>query len=356
MFHQPREFTGYEELIMANKGKHLPDSVSRRSDKITILSFFMMLGIVWTHSRLPDWNVVPDYFHQLVLWNEIGQDTVAAFFLITAFLYFRNFSIEKYTEKLKTRFYSLIIPYLIWNTLNAVGWFVTTRLTGNQYVNDSFTFDSVWHFVADIVASKFSVLWYVGVIIVYAVASPVFYYLGRNKRVATASIIVFLIIGISFHHPFCSPIVWMSIYMMGAYLGMHHKDYMFGHQPVSVTIVALLAFPLSVWYSHMHDTMLAVNIRTWASAFFFIGIYDVFDRILHFKVHHIYKYTFFLYATHYILVHVGQRYIIVNANNVAGCWLAYVLVPPLVVVVCLSTAYVMNKHLPRLYDILTGQR
>jgi hypothetical protein len=33
-----------------------------------------------------------------------------------------------------------------------------------------------------------------------------------------------------------------------------------------------------------------------------------------------------------------------------------VLVPPLVVVVCLSAAYILDKHLPRLYDILTGQR
>ena len=33
----------------------------------------MMLGIVWTHSRLPHWNNVPGYFHQLAIINELGQ-------------------------------------------------------------------------------------------------------------------------------------------------------------------------------------------------------------------------------------------------------------------------------------------
>ena len=53
----------------------------QKSEKIFILSFLLMLGIVWTHSRFPIFENVPSYFSKLFLFNEIGQDAVAPFFL-----------------------------------------------------------------------------------------------------------------------------------------------------------------------------------------------------------------------------------------------------------------------------------
>ena len=66
----------------------------QKSEKIFILSFLLMLGIVWTHSRIPIIENVPNYFSKLLLFNEIGQDAVAPFFLITGFLFFRNFQMN----------------------------------------------------------------------------------------------------------------------------------------------------------------------------------------------------------------------------------------------------------------------
>ncbi len=52
----------------------------QKSEKILILSFLMMLCIVWTHSRIPIQDNVPNYFSKLLILNEIGQDAVAPFF------------------------------------------------------------------------------------------------------------------------------------------------------------------------------------------------------------------------------------------------------------------------------------
>ncbi|MBQ7420047.1 MAG: acyltransferase [Prevotella sp.] len=330
--------------------------MKQRSIKIQNLSFFMMLAIVWTHSRLPRWEIVPDYFQQLLIFNEIGEDAVAPFFLITGFLFFRNFHINKYSEKLKTRFRSLVIPYLLWNALGALAWFLVISSTGNQYVSDRFYFDSWTEVIGNILGCKYTVLWYVGVIIVYALAAPVFYYLARSLRTAVIAVIIFLIIGIAFHHPFASPLVWMSIYMMGALLGVHYNDYLFKPQPLWITFLALVAFPVSVWLSHQYDSMLCVNLRAWTSVFFYIGLYDLLDKVFHFAPHRIYRYSFFLYATHYIPVHVLQRYVIANMGNTVGCWIAYLLIPPLVVFLCVSVAYFLDEKVHRLYAILSGDR
>jgi len=328
----------------------------QQSVKIKNLSFFMMIAIVWTHSRLPKWDVVPDYFHQLAIFNEIGEDAVAPFFLITGYLFFQNFQMSNYVEKLKKRAHSLVVPYILWNTIGVFLWFFLVACSGYKYTSNQYSFDSPLEVIGNIFVCKYTILWYVGVIIIYAVAAPIFYYLLRSKTTAVLSVIVFLLIGVSFHHPFASPLVWMSIYMMGALLGVYYKDYFYQPQPIWLTVVAVVVFPISVWLCHQQESMLYVNLRQWSSVFFYIGMYDIFDRIFHFKQHRVYNYSFFLYASHYFLVHVSQRYVITHFSNVAGCWIAYLVVPLVVILLCLSFARLLDYKAHSLYKLLSGGR
>ena len=315
-----------------------------------------MLCIVWTHSRLPEWEGVPEYFSRLSLCNEIGQDAVAPFFLITGFLFYRNFRMDRYAAKLKTRFRSLVIPYLLWNTFTAIFLYLVICHWGYTYISAHIYFDSIGEIVGSIFACDFTVLWYVGVIIVYALVAPLFYYLGLNKRVAIGTIIVFFIIGIAFHHPFTSPLVWMSIYMMGTLWGMHYSSYLYGPQPLWLSLMALALYPFCVWLNHASDCMMTVNLRQWISVFFFIGVYDLINNIVHFVPHAIYQYSFFLYATHYWPIHILQRYIILSDKSEAACWIAYLLVPAAVVIICLAAARWLDVKAHHLYRILSGDR
>ena len=328
---------------------------SEKSKKIYNLSFFMMIGIVWSHSRLPHWDVVPNYFNHLALFNELGQDAVASFFLITGFLFFRNFKIDHYLIKLKSRFHTLIIPYLIWNCIGALLWFTLIQTTGRRYVSDNYFFNSKLETIINILVCDYTILWYVGVIIIYALAAPLFYYLSLNKRVAIISVLLFFIIGISFHHPFVSPLMWISIYMIGAFLGTYYPDFLYKPIPTWITLTAVILYPLCVWYNQEYDSMLSANLRHLSSVFFYIGVYDLFDNKLHFKKHNFYKYSFFLYATHYFPIHIAQRYIISKINNEAACWIAYLAVPPIVVTLCVLLAYFLDKKTPYLYQLLGGR-
>lgn len=81
---------------------------NRHSDMITILSFFMALGIVWTHSRMPSWEGVPEYFTTTLLpLNVVGETVVPAFFFITGFLFYKSFGMKDYKRKLTSRLKSL---------------------------------------------------------------------------------------------------------------------------------------------------------------------------------------------------------------------------------------------------------
>ena len=123
----------------------------QKSEKILILSFLMMLCIVWTHSRIPIQDNVPNYFSKLQILNEIGQDAVAPFFLITSFLFFRYFQMDIWLKKLKTRWHSLFVPYLIWNCIGAFSWWIIIQQFGRdefvkKYQNRHFcVMKKQWH-------------------------------------------------------------------------------------------------------------------------------------------------------------------------------------------------------------------
>lgn len=330
---------------------------NKHSEKITILSFFMALGIVWTHSRMPSWDSVPAYFTTTLMpLNVVGETVVPAFFFITGFLFYKSFEMKDYKRKLTSRLKSLMVPYLLWNTLSAIGWFLAVNTCDGRFVSDGFSFDSIVEVLGNIVACKYSVLWYVGVIFVYCIASPLFFYLARKRNIGIAAIILFCIIGVSFHHPFCSPLVWMSVYMAGAWTGTHHKDFFFKPQPMWLTLGALVLFPIFFWMDYQDETMLNVNLRQWVAPFFFFGLYDIADRLLHFKSHSIYKYSFFLYASHYIPVHVLQRVVITEWQTTTGCWVAYLCVPVVVATACVALAWLLDKKLHPVYAVLSGDR
>jgi surface polysaccharide O-acyltransferase-like enzyme len=52
-----------------------------------------------------------------LLWNTWGGSCVHFFFIISGFLFFQKFnlSLNSYLEKLKSRFRTLLVPYLFWN-------------------------------------------------------------------------------------------------------------------------------------------------------------------------------------------------------------------------------------------------
>lgn len=42
---------------------------------------------------------------------------VSAFFIVSAYLFFRNFEMNMYLGKLKNKFNTLFIPYIMWSTV-----------------------------------------------------------------------------------------------------------------------------------------------------------------------------------------------------------------------------------------------
>ena len=86
------------------------------SGRIKLLRLPLIIGILTIHLYVGPVGYA-DKFFQTFIVNTWGHCCVPFMFIISGFLFFRNFnlSLNSYLEKLKSRFWTLLVPYLFWN-------------------------------------------------------------------------------------------------------------------------------------------------------------------------------------------------------------------------------------------------
>lgn len=95
--------------------------MQKRSTQIADLNLLLTLFIVTLHSLYnPDRTIFQDSDIYISCYNALVtlfDSAVPTFFVISSFLFFRNLSNSQIIVKIKKRFKSLIIPYLIFQQL-----------------------------------------------------------------------------------------------------------------------------------------------------------------------------------------------------------------------------------------------
>ncbi|MGN1157305.1 MAG: acyltransferase family protein, partial [Agathobacter sp.] len=89
--------------------------------KVSILSLLCAIMIVTMHtinnvSGKYENSPVTDSVLQFVHW--MTHNAVKLFWMLSALLFYRNYTCNEIISKYKSRFKSLVIPYLSWNTIS----------------------------------------------------------------------------------------------------------------------------------------------------------------------------------------------------------------------------------------------
>lgn len=110
----------------------------RLSKTIMFLRFPLIVAVVFIHTNLADVMIngrllvnegqfpIHDLFRHIIT-NELARIAVPLFFFISGFLFFyhTDFSMKMYKQKLKKRVRTLLVPYLFWNTVVFLLFFLT---------------------------------------------------------------------------------------------------------------------------------------------------------------------------------------------------------------------------------------
>ncbi|NLK23841.1 MAG: acyltransferase [Clostridiales bacterium] len=308
------------------------------SSKIKIISFICIIMVVFLHCYnftdnflLPQTTISEGLniatFIEFFLCNGFTRIAVPIFFMISGYLFFLTYklSIEKYFYKVKSRFLSLMIPYLIWSIIG-IGLCYLLKNIDIMPINDMKTNYSDGGFFNVLYNPPNFQFWFIKQLFIYTILSPIIYLLVKYK---IPSCIYFALIFIAWFLdlPFGPIIVCEALmfFSFGASLAVRDKSsIIMGKISKNKIIISLILWLVILCLK----TVLA-------------GIFT----------------QDFIYCFHEPLLDIVIQYTLVFlANSFAFNLVTYFIYPTCAILIAILLSSILLKYAPSLRNILTGNR
>ena len=374
----------------------------RFHDQVSWLMFVFSIFVIWVHSYNVDlfsvgaqeeiWSLA-DRIENFVSVG-LGQIAVPGFFLLSSYLFFRNFSWDKLPRKWKSRVFSVAVPYVVWNIIYYMGYMAASRLLAMRSVVGRdvipFTLQEIWRAVSQYAYAP--IFWYLYQLIFLIIVSPVIYAFVKNRAVG-----LFWIVGLVFavhlhldmRHPNTDALLYYSV---AAYFAVHRRglversmteeedagrtrqvdknmedsadaaipDFVKHRcmaEGVAGIIISILCYRrmmtpgADVLWTCFYR--MAVPMTCWAFA---CGI-----RLP--KVQPWMRQSMFLYAIHFIVVRFVNKGTAVVTGSLAGttsaaaiALIVYFMLPTIAVIVSYILAKILVRFMPLVWRVLSGGR
>lgn len=343
----------------------------RFSETITWLRFPLIFFIIMLHCysvvKLNGEHEV--YFkavYPFALW--LGETGVPGFFFISGYLFF--LSKKSYTKKIETRLHTLLIPYIIWNTIMLLLYILSYSIGFPQEINNRSLTDFsaldylrlYWdrgEFDNGNFVPLLCPLWYIRNLMIMAIISPLLFYIIKYTRE-----LFLIVVGIwwllSYHNAFIQQTLFF--FCLGAYFSIKEKN------PLSVLLnvkyILLILFAafaigdimlhitsISFYDLQIHRISLILNILI-------LIIFADFLIKRGIKNEYLPHTAFIVFCVHYPIV-VALRKICLNiffdASETVHIAL-YFLCILLTTIISLAIYQILSKFFPNIKSILSGNR
>lgn len=334
----------------------------KTSNKITNLNFFLTIMVVMIHSSCVSFMNGKNVFGYEFI-NTICDSAVPVFFCLSAYLFFRNFDMSKLLNKYKKRVRTLLIPYFSWSILLFCYYFLLYKI---PWIHNNFNalFDlSVDNIIPNILLANCApTMWFIRVLMIYVVISPIIYYLMKNKITGIMTILFSFVINIIFNFQYSSMIFWLPVYILGAYLALNHANFMeeipfIKRNRKMVLIMAVLFLAIFGVIATMVEKTSTIyyiwRILSPISIFILIDYIESFEK----EPCSLTKYSFWIFALHIPIAQVIRKALIMLLGT-SGFAMFFVFLLTIIITLTLAvlSGKFTKKFLPPIYNILVGGR
>lgn len=346
-------------------------SYQRLSRSIETLRFPLILFIICLHCYTSTCAVTRghDIYFRLIypvsLW--MGETGVPAFFFISGLLFF--YSKKTFLQKIKSRFHTLLIPYLFFNALILCGYLCLmiygktviilgkdlTDYTLIDYIR-AFWDRGVWDHGNG--SPLLCPLWYIRNLMVLVFLSPIIYYIIKYTKLLFP--VLFGLLWINAHDS-AYALQSLTMFSLGAYFPMCNRNPIKLFDKYKVLFISAFLFLAVMDFLHLYVSIpLALPFHRMslvANTFFcicFLG--ELMYR------HHIYssflsKSAFFVFCFHYPFVTnlrpIFARY---SASSEIILVLTYMSSVVGVTLLCVLVFALFKRIMPALTNFVTGNR
>lgn len=298
--------------------------------------------------------------------ESITRFAVPMFFIFSGIAFFQGYENNKYFRKIKSRAFTLIIPYLLWNVIGMIFSIVCSYTFVSQYFVGRQIFTLT---LTNVLKSIFFYgcnmpFWFVFNLIIFTLAAPIVHLIVRNKYIGFASIITLTILA-NFDIGIPKSIFYSQTsiiyFLIGAIIGEHYFDLASKKSTKTMrwfSIIFLFVYIVlkNIFASQTYplENILRIIVFT-LSAFSVWNITDIFIHKI--KTKKLYSRSFAIYAMHVNIAAIITKLIFICLPK--NGWLAlpnFILTVVLTLISINLICYFLEKFTPKIYSILMGNR
>ena len=337
------------------------------SYKKTRVMYLLSIFVFTIHlSTLSNYDLNGDSVGKIILCMDkaLGSITciaVASFFMISAILFYRNYTYKSTKNKWKSRCKTLLVPYISWNCI----WMIFNMICSYTFISKFFVgrdkaiFDIVNIFQGIFLYKYNGPFWFIFDLLLFTILCPVIYTIVKNKYVGGISIICLIVLSgfnIQIINSLFRTYDAFLCYIIGAYIGVHYFEYFKNKASKKEVIVyffiCLICFITRYYNIFMDNSMFeAINIVVYSLAFW--KLLDLFNFNNTFRIE---EDSFLVYAMH---VNVGaiitKLIYIILPNNSFYAAINYILTIVLSLIFIHFFMTLIKNYFPQMRKILCGR-
>lgn len=351
----------------------------KTSYKIKVLSLISMVMVLFIHSYnlgLLEQNssvigivAMVNFFVQDFISQGLTRVAIPIFFLISGFFLFKNFSYSTYPKILKTRYYSLFIPYLFWSILVIGVFYILQNLPMTSVFFDSRLIENLSItalFKIALINPKNYPLWFLRDLILLILISPAIYYFLYHHHRTYLSILTVLWLFFYEYNVTAFTLYKPDIllfFSLGGYMVLFREKILTWKVSTNVLLVLSLVYIVlltaKTYISWTYDTNFFIEIFL-RKISIFIGIIVIWfslDRVSFKPFHSLIPFTFLLFVFHEPLLTIFKKGLLyVLGDSHISAMIIYFMTPALTIFVLVLLGRFLQKHLPKTTSVVTGNR
>ena len=331
------------------------------------INFLLSILIVFHHSFTSPITCIGSFYPSIYgftitieryMYN-LSECAVPVFFFLSAYLFYRTYdgSWGHYMYKMKRRFWSLLVPYIIFSTMGYLKVLVINSSKINGGVGG--WLESLW-------LSNTMPLWFIRELIVMSLLAPIIYRVKKNSFAAILLSLILIVLSIMNFISYRSFLYWLPLYLMGAFLDANiiHRTFTWlsdAHNRL-IAMVFFLGYLVWVWFLpnglEKGDSLYSfefIVFRLFTPIVFSVVIYVIYE--LHIKDRKWMHYSFFVYCMHApVIALLGLLYDRVFIEFLDVELVKYIFIVIFANTFCVLVAMFLERYIPWGWIILNGKR
>ncbi len=300
--------------------------------------------------------------------GNIASVAVPSFFMISGILFYRDFTIDKYPKKLKSRIFSLIIPFLLWNLFRFLLFYGLGKMGITQRLFDVprllFTKEN---FLEGVFFYKYNLgFWFMYQLILFTIFAPIIRILTKNKWVGIVFILSLILL---YSSDILGELLIVTLkkrfilldctiyYTIGAYIGTHFFNLVNkkSKNTVFFSVIGVITGQ-ALNFAFIKTSILLFNILFLIiSAISFWYLYDSLKiKPLPACITSI---TFFIYAGHGTILEFLQAAALrLFSDSALVALTTYLAFPIITVGILVGISLILKKLTPKFWSLINGAR